>query len=239
MTDPAETDVMVLVGGLGTRLQSIVSDRPKALASINERPFLHYLLGQIKEAGFRRIVLCTGFRGRQIEEALDSQYSELEFVFSREETPLGTAGALRLGMDHLKSPTVVVLNGDSFIDADLTAFLRWHHASPFDIGLIAALVPDAGRFGTLDMDQSGKILRFKEKQGIPRQGWINAGVYIISKETLLDIPPGRAVSLEQEIFPEWVRRGSMGAYRVRGRFIDIGTPESYSAASLFFEDRVR
>jgi NDP-sugar pyrophosphorylase family protein len=238
MTDPCETDVMVLVGGLGTRLQSVVSDRPKALASINGRPFLHYLFRQIEEAGFRRVVLLTGFRGVQIEEALVSQSGGLEFVFSREEVPLGTAGALRFGLDRLQSSKVMVLNGDSFIDVDLCAFLQWYDTSPFDVGLVAASVADASRFGTLDMDDAGTILAFREKRGVPEQGWINAGVYILSKERLIDIPVGVAVSLEQDIFPEWSRQGAMGGYRAGGRFIDIGTPESYSAASRFFEGKV-
>ncbi|HVP83450.1 MAG TPA: nucleotidyltransferase family protein [Rhizomicrobium sp.] len=238
MIDPCETDVMVLVGGLGTRLQSVVSDRPKALASINGRPFLHYLIRQIEDAGFRRVVLCTGFRGAQIEEALASSPDGLEFAFSREETPLGTAGALRFGLDLLESSKVVVLNGDSFIDVDLCAFLQWYDTSPFDVGLVAASVADASRFGTLDMDQAGTILAFREKRGVAEQGWINAGVYIFSKERLLDIPVGRTVSLEQDIFPEWSRQGAMGGYRAGGRFIDIGTPESYSAASRFFEGKV-
>jgi NDP-sugar pyrophosphorylase family protein len=238
MTNPCETDVMVLVGGLGTRLQSVVSDRPKALASINGRPFLSYLFRQIRDAGFRRVVLCTGFRAVQIEEALALQSGELEFVFSREATPLGTAGALRFGLDRLRSSKVMVLNGDSFIDVDLRAFLRWHGTSHFDVGLVAASVADAGRFGTLDMDEAGTVLAFREKCGVPEQGWINAGVYILSKERLLDIPVGRPVSLEQDIFPEWSRQGAMGGYRTDGRFIDIGTPESYSAASRFFEGKV-
>lgn len=238
MIDPRETDVMVLVGGLGTRLQSVVSDRPKALASINGRPFLHYLFGQIETAGFRRVVLCTGFRGGQIEDELARASGQLEFVFSREDRPLGTAGALRLGLDRLQSPNVMILNGDSFIDADLRAFLNWYASASFEVGLMAASVADAGRFGTLEVNEAGAISAFREKRGVSQEGWINAGVYVLSKERLFDIPLGRTVSLEQDIFPQWSRQGLMGAYRVRGKFIDIGTPESYSAASLFFESRV-
>jgi NDP-sugar pyrophosphorylase family protein len=238
MIDPRGTDVMVLVGGLGTRLQSVVSDRPKALASINGRPFLCYLFKQIEGAGFRRVILCTGFRGDQIEDALSSMAGRLEFVISHEDEPLGTAGALRLGVKHVRSPDVLVLNGDSYIDVDLGAFLNWQGASTFDIRLVATAVADAGRFGTLDIDENGAISAFREKRGLPELGWINAGVYTIPKEKIFDIPTGRAVSLEKDIFSEWTRQRAMGAYRVSGKFIDIGTPESYSAASLFFDGKV-
>jgi D-glycero-alpha-D-manno-heptose 1-phosphate guanylyltransferase len=232
--DPGATDVVILAGGLGTRLQSVVADRPKALAEVNARPFLSYVLDQVERAGFRRVILCTGFRADQIEAALDGSSGRLELVFSREEKPLGTGGALGLAASRLKSPHALVLNGDSFIDADLIGFLNWYDDHSAEIGLIAVGIEDTGRFGTLEIGGEGRVGAFHEKRGLAEPGWINAGAYLMTRQRLSEIPADRAVSLETDVFPAWCEAGLIAAYRVRDRFIDIGTPESYAAAVAFF-----
>ncbi len=237
MINPRETDVMIFsAGGLGTRLQPVVPNRPKALAEINDRPFLHRVFAQVETAGFRRVIFCTGFRADQIEEEFRDYSGNLELVFSREEKPLGTAGALGFAARCVQTPQVLVLNGDSFVDTNLCGFTDWYGFHHFDVGLIAASARDAGRFGTLEIEDSGKIIAFREKCGRSEPAWINAGAYLISYKRLSEIPGGRPVSLEAEIFPAWAAQGVMGAYRVHDRFIDIGTPKSYAEAVTFFAD---
>lgn len=234
MTVPSDTDVLVLAGGLGTRLRAVVPDRPKALADIHDRPFIHYLLDQVRAAGFRRVILCVGYKADQMETRLRAEAGNLELVFSREEAPLGTAGALGLAAPLIRSERALVLNGDSLVEADLAGFLAWHGQSPFAAGLVAVEVPDAARFGTLRIGAGGRIEAFLEKQQRPEPGWINAGAYCVPRARLAAIPRDRAMSLEADIFPGWVGEGALGAWPVRGRFIDIGTPQSYAAAASFF-----
>src|SRR5262245_29284658 len=107
---------LILVGGLGARLRSALTDRPKALAPVDGRPFLAFLLGQLPAAGIRRVVLCTGYRAHQVEETFGSRYGDLALTYSREETPLGTGGALRLAVPRMDAERFLVLNGDSYID---------------------------------------------------------------------------------------------------------------------------
>jgi len=234
MVDLHDTDVLVLAGGLGKRLRTVVLDRPKSLAEIHGRPFLYYLFDQLETAGCRRVVLCTGDRASQVEQVLRHCPHKLELHFSPEKAALGTAGALGLAAQHVRSDRALVLNGDSFVDTDLQGFADWYAALDFEVGLVAVRVPDAARFGTLDIREDGRINAFVEKCGAASPGWINAGIYMIERQRLAELPKDRAVSLETEIFPQWAAQGVMGAYRVHDRFIDIGTPDSYAAAKDFF-----
>ncbi len=231
---PLNVDALILAGGLGTRLNGILVDKPKVLAPVLGRPFITYLFDQLEQAGIRRIILCTGYKSDQIEQAFGLQYHSVELVYSPEKEALGTAGALRNACSLVKSDNCLAMNGDSYVNADVNAFMKWHFGSDFAGSLLLTRVPDAGRFGTVETDTQGKVTAFKEKQGLAVPGSINAGIYLFSRQLLESIPIDRAVSIEREIFPEWIGRG-IGGYCVEGQFIDIGTPESLAAAESFFK----
>lgn len=219
----------ILAGGLGTRLKNVVSDRPKALACVAGRPFLAHQFEQLASAGVRRVVLCTGHRAEQVSSAFGDRYGELRLDYSHERTPLGTGGALRLALPLLASDNVLVLNGDSYCEADLLAFARWHFTRQAGASMLLTHVDDMSRFGRVTFDPEGAIVGFEEKGAHHGAGWINAGVYLIRRSWLYDVAGDRPVSLEREVFPSWIGRGFCG-YASEGRFIDIGTPESYAAA---------
>lgn len=223
----------ILAGGLGTRLRSVVPDRPKVLAEVHGRPFLSYLLDRLGTAGIRRVVLLTGHRARQVRDTFGDTYNGINLAYSEEPAPLGTAGAIRHALPLLTSDPVLVLNGDSFCDADLSLFFFWHSAQDRRGSLLLADVEDAARFGRVAIGEDERIVHFEEKDGRAEPGLINAGVYILSRGLIESIPVGTPTSVEREIFPSWISDGLHG-YRVRGRFIDIGTPESYAAAEAFF-----
>jgi len=225
---------MILAGGLGTRLRGVLVDKPKVMAPVLGRPFLTYLFDQLIYAGIKRIILCTGYKSEQIEEAFGSQYRSCELVYSRENEPLGTGGALRNAYSLVKSEHCLAMNGDSYVNADLNAFMKWHFATGFEGSLLLTRVPDAGRFGTVETDVNGKITAFKEKQGLAVPGSINAGIYLFSRKLLENIPTDHAVSIERETFPEWVGKG-IGGFCVETEFIDIGTPETLAATEAFFK----
>ena len=239
--DLAGVTAAILAGGLGTRLRSVVADGPKVLAEVRGRPFLAYLLRQLVATGVRYVVLCTGYLGEQVQATFGDSYGPLRLVYSQESSPLGTAGAIRLALPLFKpglneaniSDSVLVMNGDSFCEANLRAFWAWHCARGADATLLLTHVPDTKRYGRVLVDDDGFVLNFDEKGHKGGPGWINAGIYLLNHRLLLTIPASGAVSLEREMFPDWIGRGLYG-YRSQGRFLDIGTPESYAEALQFF-----
>ena len=228
-----DVTVIILVGGLGTRLRSVVSDRPKVLAQVRDKPFLAYLLEQIADAGVRYVVLCIGYQGEQVQATFGDAYAGMSLVYSQESTPLGTAGALRSALPLFRSDPVLVMNGDSFCRVDLSSFWTWHRARAANATLLLTQVSDTQRYGRVQVGDDGHVLAFEEKSHQSTPGLINAGIYSLSHRLLKTIPPIKVVSLEREIFPAWIGRGLYG-YRSEGSFLDIGTPEGYALAELFF-----
>lgn len=229
--------VAILAGGLGTRLRSVVTSRPKALAPVAGRSFLVYLLDQLSGAGLKRVVLCTGHLGEQIRTALGESYGRMQLAYSAETEPLGTGGALKLALPLLHSDPVLVVNGDSFCRIDLLALHSWHFVQKAAVATLALTwVLDVSRYGKVQVDKQGHLLKFEEKNDSGGPGWINAGIYLLNRSFIEAIPPGRFVSLERDVFPSKIGWGLYG-YCTNGEFVDIGTPESYAAAAEFFSKR--
>lgn len=228
----SDVTVAVLAGGLGTRLRSVVADRPKVLAQIGNRPFLAYLLDQIADAGCRAVVLCTGYLGAQIESAFGQSYRNLQIRYSQEREPLGTGGALNWALPQLDSEYVLTINGDSFCGVDLPVFFDWHCRERATASMALARVTRSERYGLVKLDSAARVIEFSEKQSAG-EAWVNAGIYVLGQEFLRAIPQGVHISLEREIFPRWIGRGLCG-YLAPGPFLDIGTPEDFAAAESFF-----
>ncbi len=231
-SDPA-IDAVVFAGGLGTRLRAAVADRPKVLADVRGRPFLSYLLDQLAAAGIERAILCTGYMAEQVEAAFGAAHGALRLVYSREATPMGTGGALRLALDRVRTDPVLVLNGDSYCGVDLRALLAAHRASRARATMLLTEVEDVARYGVVRTTADGRVESFVEKGGARGPGWINAGVYVLPRAEIAALPADRPVSLERELLPRLVDAGLAG-HRAPGPFLDIGTPESYAAAERFF-----
>ncbi len=227
----------ILAGGLGTRLRSVLEGRPKVLAEVRSRPFLEYLLDQLIYWEIKSVVLCTGFMGSQIESYFGDSYRSLRLFYSREKSPLGTAGALRFALPLFQSDTILVLNGDSYCKADLRPFWSWHCQQGAEVSLLLIENPDTKRYGKVEVDEKGRILKFEEKNYKGGEGWINAGIYLLGKRFLHSIPDRYPISLERELFPSWIGAGLYG-YKSTGQFLDIGTPESYGLAEDFFAEDI-
>lgn len=219
-------EAIVLAGGAGTRLRSVLPDTPKVLAPIHGRPFLDHLLEWMSGRGIESMVLATGYAADAVE-AVASKHPGV--TFSRESEPLGTGGAIASAFASIRGDRAWVFNGDSFCDADLASVAEATAHSPEDAWLVAVEVADAGRFGTLELDGS-RVVRFLEKTGRREAGWINAGIYILPRA----LASQARQSIERDFFPAWAAQGRLRAARVRARFIDIGTPESLAAAESFF-----
>lgn len=230
-------DIFVLAGGLGTRIRPVLGDLPKIMAPILGRPYLAYLLDWLERFGARRVVLGLGHRAQAVIEYLgDTQPSTgIEVTTVVEPSPLGTAGAIRFARGTLRSDPVLVMNGDSFTDADLCAFVDRHRAAKTVGTMLCAEVEDAGRYGRVELDQSGRIGGFIEKDtNFHGTALISTGVYLLSASLLDDIAAGDAASIERDVF-ERLPSGSLAAFAGRFRFIDIGTPDSLALAASIFD----
>jgi NDP-sugar pyrophosphorylase family protein len=224
----------ILAGGLGTRLQPVVSDRPKPMAPVQGVPFLEMLLDSLAGKGVRDFVILSGYRGDAIEDYFRNRKPQRTRIrFSREKTPLGTGGAVKHAERFATDPTLLV-NGDTFYDADLQELLRFHRQTDAEVTLSLMPVADATRYGSVRVDEHGKVMGFHEKeQGTAGPGLINAGCSLLSQEFIKKLPQGCSFSMEQEIFPQTAQSGSMFGLCRERVFFDIGTPESYEAFQRF------
>jgi NDP-sugar pyrophosphorylase family protein len=233
--DPAGIRAAVLAGGKGTRLAAAVPGVQKVVAQVAGRPFLGFILDQLETAGVRRAVLCTGHLAEQVEAMLGPAHGAMALGYSREPEPLGTGGALRLALPLLDSDPVLLLNGDSYCAADITKLLEDHADSGAAATLTVAHVDDTARYGSVDFDEETRQVRaFREKAGSSGPGWVNAGIYALSRELVESIPAGVVVSLERDVLPQCAGP-RLRAFPVTAPLRDIGTPESFAAAQGEFE----
>ena len=228
---PSVADAIVLCGGTGTRLRSVTGVAPKSLASIGGRPFIDILISQLQRHGFRHVVLAVGYQGGLIRSHFDNQARELSLEYSVESTPLGTGGALRTALEFIHADSALIMNGDSYTDADLTAFAADFARAKPDLSVL--VVPADGRVdcGLVSVDSEHRVLGFKEKKSATGTQYVNAGIYVATKNLLWDTAPNLRISLEEELFPRWLAQGrNIRAFNHSGKCIDIGTPERYESA---------
>jgi len=223
---------IVLAGGLGTRLRSVVADLPKPMAPVAGRPFLAWILDRLAQAGFGRVVLAVGYRHEIIEQHFGAAYRGIDLHYSVEAQPLGTGGALRLAADHVDRWPVFVLNGDTFLELDYRSMLDAHLKGSEQMSLAVCEVPDAGRYGALEV-QDDHVRGFLEK-GRSGPGVINGGTYLLSQDVLEQIPRDFPFSFEQQLLVPEVGAIRPAAFVTDGLFIDIGVPEDYARAQRLF-----
>jgi NDP-sugar pyrophosphorylase family protein len=169
----------------------------------------------------------------QVRGAFGNTYRSLRLFYSQENAPLGTAGALRHASSFLKSESLLVMNGDSFVDTNLRDFWIWHCVLGADATVMVVKVLDSGRYGQVQIDAEGHLIGFTEKKKKHGPTWVNAGIYLLRHVFLDRITAGGAVSLERDVLPACIGHG-LYAYRSHGSFLDIGTPEAYASAESFF-----
>ncbi|NQV83744.1 MAG: NTP transferase domain-containing protein [Rhodospirillales bacterium] len=238
MTEPCleDIDVVILAGGLGTRIQGVLGDTPKLLAPVGAAPFLDLLILRLKSFGARRLVLGLGHLAEKVTAHLNANphlgiQGGVDIITATEPEPLGTAGALRFVRPHIKTNPVMVMNGDSFFAADLCEFVTAHRSGGTEGSILCAPVDDTARFGRLDISVEGRVQAFLEKNAtLAGPGIINAGVYLFSAAMLDAIDERPGPSLERDVF-EQLPPGTLGAVTGEGAFIDIGTPGDLARAA--------
>ncbi|MDH6358713.1 nucleotidyltransferase family protein [Parabacteroides sp. PF5-9] len=222
---------IILAGGMGTRLQSVVSDVPKCMASVAGQPFLSYLLNVLQEAGFKHIILSLGYKSEVIEAWLRLNPFDMQISTVVEDHPLGTGGAVKLALTAATQSHVFILNGDTFLAVDYVRMLRFHREKQADATLALRTMTDFDRYGVVEMNDRSEIIAFREKRYC-RSGLINGGTYLLNSEELNDYP--EKFSLEKDYFEKRVAGHGLAGFVTDGYFIDIGIPEDYEQAQTDF-----
>ena len=217
-------DLVVLCGGLGTRLRPVVSDRPKSMALIHNRPFLDFILEHFVLHGIERIILCTGYLGERITQRYARIRHPYEIVISREPFSMGTAGAVKHAAALIQSDPFMVVNGDSLIEIDPNQLLEFHAAKQGWATIALASAGARSDVGFVTVNSHAKVTAFTEKQSGTVPQYHNAGLYVFRRDVLKEIPDHRLSSIETEVLPALLPRGVCG-FVSDAALYDIGTPE--------------
>lgn len=227
------TTAIILAGGFGTRLQSIVSDVPKPMAPVNEKPFLYWLLQYCSRQGIKEVILSVGYKSEVIENYFGDTFRNISLKYSYEKEPLGTGGAIFESLRHTNATEVFVLNGDSFFRIDYNLFYQQHkqQATPLSVALKSMI--NFERYGVVKINSSNRIIEFEEKRSTVT-GNINGGVYILNRNLFLEKNLSEKFSFEKDFMEKFLIQENITGFIYNDYFIDIGIPEDYEKANREF-----
>lgn len=226
-------ECIVLAGGLGTRLRSVVADKPKCMAPVNDEPFLHYLLQYLIRQGVTHVVLSLGYKSEQVIEWCERSALSVTFTYAIEPEPLGTGGAILNAISHIKGEACFIVNGDTFFDVQLADFYTFHLSKQSKLSLALKPMQQFERYGSVQLDEQARITAFLEKKYC-EEGLINGGVYLTSKQYLHDLHLPQQFSFEKEVLEPQVQSGQLYGFVSDTYFIDIGIPADYEQAQHDF-----
>lgn len=221
-------EAIVLAGGMGTRLAGRLNGVPKPMAPIAGRPFLEILLSQLRRAGCTRVILSVGHLHEVIEHHFGAHFRGMAIDYAIEDAPLGTGGAIRAALRKAKEKSVLVTNGDTFLDADYAAMMRFHETEAAVLSMAVTHRADIGRYGGVIVSEK-RITGFQEK-GRSGPGWINAGAYAIDKDLHWPAHLPEKFSFETDFLAQEIAILVPAAYEANGFFLDIGVPEDLDRA---------
>jgi D-glycero-alpha-D-manno-heptose 1-phosphate guanylyltransferase len=226
-------EAIVLAGGLGTRLRKVVSDLPKPMAPIGDRPFLYYILQYLHKQGVKRIILSVGYKWESIKECFGEAFEDMELIYSVENEPLGTGGAIKKAFSFVKSEEVYIVNGDTFFDVPLNS-LKLEKSSQLMLSLKE--MKDFDRYGCVESSQNGIVTTFTEKEH-RKLGNINGGIYLVSKDIFKPYRVNENFSFE-EFMQNNVEKLQITSKVFDNYFIDIGIPEDYATAQRELKEHI-
>jgi D-glycero-alpha-D-manno-heptose 1-phosphate guanylyltransferase len=228
-------EAIILAGGFGTRLRSIVEDTPKSMALVNGHPFLEYLLNYLTGQDIHKVILSVGYKSEQISTYFKDHYKGMQICYAIEDEPLGTGGGIKNAFSQVEGDRAFTMNGDSLFRLDFQAMRKLHSASEAEITIALLYYQDTDRYGTVKIDENRKITGFIEKVEGSGSGYINGGVYLINRSFFekKDFPP--KFSMEKDCFEKFCKEALIYGYLSRGYFLDIGIPEDYLKAQDDFK----
>jgi D-glycero-alpha-D-manno-heptose 1-phosphate guanylyltransferase len=227
-------EAIVLAGGMGTRLQSVVKDVPKPMAAIKDKPFLYYVLSHLHRFSIDKIILSVGYKSESIQAYFGDQFNGIPIEYTIEKEPLGTGGAIFMALQKISSEHVFITNGDTFFNVDIDAFEKFHLKKAADISMSLRALPDVARYGTVRLNET-QIIGFDEKQGLHQPGTINAGSYIFNSKKIRPLSYPQKFSIEKDFFEKNLQTLYFAGYVTNDYFIDIGIPEDYARAQQELE----
>jgi D-glycero-alpha-D-manno-heptose 1-phosphate guanylyltransferase len=230
-------DAIILAGGLGTRLREIISDLPKVLAPVNNRPFLDVILSFLNKCGcVQRVVIAVGYLADKVmKEYTDRHEYGFEILFSEEKELLGTGGAIGKALPYTKTEDVLALNGDSYVDVNIADLIETHKKKHAVMTIVLTEVENTSRYGRVKLNSEQRIVSFEEKTAGQAGDYINAGMYLFNRELFYSIQKNGTISLEKELLPIFLEKGVYG-HITHGKFMDIGVPETYRMAKTYFQE---
>lgn len=220
-------EAIILAGGFGTRLRSVVSDVPKPMAPVGGRPFLELPLDQLEKYGFSHVVLSTGYMHEVVEAHFGNCYHSIEISYAVEQEPLGTGGGMRNALKQCDEDDIVVLNGDTLFCIDYEALTTFYKSHPTRLAVVLRQVADTSRYGSVETDCCDRISRFTEKNAAGGFGAINGGIYMIRRSLLEEYPLGQNFSFEKDVLQSRYTKEPFFGYVSSAYFIDIGIPDDY------------
>jgi D-glycero-alpha-D-manno-heptose 1-phosphate guanylyltransferase len=227
-------EAIILAGGFGTRLKTVVPDRPKPMAEINGRPFLEYLLDYIISQNVNRCILSVGFRHEMIMQYFGNSYKDAELVYAVEDKPLGTGGGILNALRLVTAETVFIINGDTFFRISLPEMEKEINNKQADMVLALYKVRDEHRYGTVVTNRDGRILKFREKTDEAGASLINGGIYLMKSNIFCGIDFPETFSMEKDFLEKNTDTMKIYGKPFDSDFIDIGIPETYQQAHFFF-----
>ena len=227
-------EAIILAGGLGTRLRSVVADKPKCMAPVSGKPFLHYLIDFLQKQGIENFIFSVGYMYEVIEEYLKQSYPPLNYSLSLEKEPLGTGGAIKLACKKTSEKNVLVCNGDTLYKIDCNKLSQFHEEKKAACSLTLKPMIDFDRYGVVELNEDQSIKSFKEKQ-FYHSGLINGGVYALNAEEFIKEEFPERFSFEKDFLEKKVHVPNNERSKLYGiiqdkYFIDIGIPEDYERA---------
>lgn len=222
-------EAIILAGGLGTRLREAVPDLPKCMAPVNGKPFISYLVNRLLQQGVTRFVLALGYKSAIIEDYICKNYPDANFIFSVEQEPLGTGGAILLAIQKALSPQVLILNGDTLFDIDTENLFSFHKDKQADCSLALKRMYHFSRYGTVVINEEEKVAEFLEKKYCDT-GLINGGVYVVNRDKILKECFPQVWSFEKDYLETFIHKHHIFGMEQNKYFIDIGIPEDFKRA---------
>jgi D-glycero-alpha-D-manno-heptose 1-phosphate guanylyltransferase len=229
-------EAIILAGGLGTRLNTVVKDIPKALAPVNGKPFMDYQLDYLQVFGIEKVILSVGYLHAKIINHYGDKYDDIAIEYAIENEPLGTGGGLKLAMEKAEDPVVFVLNGDTFFHIDYMKLLNAHRSKESKFTIVLREVDDVSRYGCIERDENRRITGFWEKNKKSGPGFINGGVYVVNKRFFMLQGLPDKFSLEIDFFEKIYKTEKIYGILCRRYFLDIGIPEDYAKAQDDFKE---
>jgi D-glycero-alpha-D-manno-heptose 1-phosphate guanylyltransferase len=222
--------IIILAGGLGTRLRSVVSDLPKCMAPVNGKPFLSYVIDYFQQQGIINFIFSIGYKHEAIEEYLSDELSTVNYQLSIEEEPLGTGGAIKKACSLAKDENIFITNGDTLFKASVSSLQNFHQQKNADCTLALKPMKDFNRYGVIELNEDDSIKSFNEKKYY-ENGLINGGLYLLNIQNFLSESLPEKFSFETAYLEKYYHQHKMFGLIQDEYFIDIGVPEDYEKAA--------